>query len=123
MKEKKVDKFFLIIIFLLLTIGVAVFISASLGVYAKNENLFKSVLFNQLILGLGCGLIAMYICLKINYKFWRKYSFLIFLGAILLTVSVFIPGVGWSHGGAFRWVKIGLISFQPVEILSLFSSQ
>ena len=117
MKEKKVDKFFLIIIFLLLTIGVAVFISASLGVYAKNENLFKSVLFNQLILGLGCGLIAMYICLKINYKFWRKYSFLIFLGAILLTVSVFIPGVGWSHGGAFRWVKIGLISFQPVEIL------
>ena len=117
MKEKKIDNFFLIIIFLLLAIGVSVFVSASLGVYAKNENLFKSVLFNQLILGLGCGLIAMYFTLKINYKFWRKYSFLIFLGAILLTILVFIPGVGWSHGGAFRWVKIGLISFQPVEIL------
>ncbi|MEK7219251.1 MAG: putative lipid II flippase FtsW [Patescibacteria group bacterium] len=117
MKEKKIDNFFLIIIFLLLAIGVSVFVSASLGVYAKNENLFKSVLFNQLVLGLGLGLIAMYFTLKINYKFWRKYSFLIFLGAILLTILVFIPGVGWSHGGAFRWVKIGLISFQPVEIL------
>ncbi len=117
MKDKKVDKFFLVIIFLLLAIGVAIFISASLGVYAKNENLFKSVLFSQLVLGLGCGMIAMYLALKIDYKFWRKYSFPIFIGAILLTAAVFIPGVGWSHGGALRWIKLGPISFQPVEIL------
>lgn len=116
-KEKKVDKFFLIIIFILLTIGVAVFVSASLGVFAKNEILFKSVLFNQLVLGLGLGLIAMYFTLKIDYKFWRQYSFIIFLGAILLTALVFIPGVGWSHGGALRWIKVGTFSFQPVEFL------
>ncbi len=117
MKEKQVDKFFLIITSLLLIIGVAVFVSASLGVYAKNENAFTSVLFNQLVLGLGCGLIGMYICLQINYKFWRKYAFLIFIGAILLTATVFIPHVGWGHGGAQRWIKLGPISFQPVEIL------
>ncbi|MDO8660163.1 MAG: FtsW/RodA/SpoVE family cell cycle protein, partial [Candidatus Parcubacteria bacterium] len=117
MKEKKVDKFFLIIILILLAVGVAVFVSASLGVYAKNEKLFQSVLFNQLVLGLGLGLCALYFCLKINYKFWRQYSFLIFIGAIILTALVFIPGVGWSHGGALRWIKIGSFSFQPVEFL------
>lgn len=117
MREKKIDRFFLIILFLLLAIGVAMFVSASLGILAKNEKIFYSVLFSQLVLGLGLGCIGMYLCLKINYKFWRKYSFLIFLGAILLTAAVFIPSFGWSHGGAQRWIKLGSFSFQPVEIL------
>ncbi len=114
---KKVDKFFLIILSLLITIGVAMFVSASLGILAKNEKVFYSVLFSQLVLGLGLGLVGMYFCLKINYKFWRKYAFFIFFGAILLTAAVFIPGLGWSHGGAKRWLQLGPISFQPVEIL------
>ncbi len=117
MREKKVDRFFLIVLSLILLLGVAVFISASLGVLAKNKDTFYSVLFSQLVLGLGLGLIGMYICLKINYKFWRKYSFFLFLGSILLTAAVFIPHLGWSHGGARRWLEFGGFSFQPVEFL------
>ena len=59
----------------------------------------------------------MYICSKINYKFWRKYSFILFLGSILLTAAVFVPSLGWSHGGAERWIALGPVSFQPVEFL------
>lgn len=126
MKEKKVDKFFLIILILLITIGVAMFISASLGILGKDatveilarkEKIFYSILFNQIVLGLGMGLIGMYASYKINYKFWRQYSFYIFLASILLTASVFIPHVGSSHGGATRWINIGPISLQPVEFL------
>jgi cell division protein FtsW len=117
MRDKKIDRFFLIIVGLLLFIGIAMFISASLGILAKNEMTFFSVLFSQLVLGLGLGLVGMYLCLKINYRFWRKYSFFIFLGAIFLTASVFVPHFGWSHGGAQRWIQLGPVSFQPVEIL------
>ncbi len=117
MREKKVDKFFLIIIFLLLALGVAMFVSASLGILAKNEKTFYAVLFSQLVLGLGLGFLGMYFCFKINYKFWRRFSFLFFLGSILLTAAVFIPSLGWSHGGAERWIQLGPISFQPVEFL------
>ena len=117
MKEKKVDRFFLIIIFLLLFIGVAMFISASLGILARSEHTFYSVLLSQLVLGLGLGIIGMFICLKINYKFWRNYSFMIFLASILLTAAVFIPHLGWNHGGAERWIQIGPVQFQPVEFL------
>lgn len=117
MREKKADRFFLIIVGLLLAIGVGIFVSASLGILAKNEKLFMSVLFSQLVLGFGCGLVGMYFCSKINYKFWRKYAFLIFLASILLTASVFIPHWGWSHGGAQRWIQFWNFSFQPVEIL------
>ena len=93
------------------------FISASLGLLVKNPDIFYSVLIKQLVFGLGLGLVGMYILLKINYKFWRKYSFFIFLFSILLTASVFIPNFGWSHGGAQRWIQVGPISFQPVEFL------
>lgn len=117
MREKKVDKFFLIITILLLFVGVAMFVSASLGILARSEKTFYSVLFSQLVLGLCLGLVGMFICLKINYKFWRNYSFLIFLGSILLTAAVFIPHIGWNHGGAERWVQLGPIKFQPVEFL------
>jgi len=118
MREKKVDKFFLTNVLILNAIGVAMFVSASLGVLAKNEKTFYSVLVSQLVLGLGLGLIGMYFTMKIDYKLWRKYSYLIFIGSILLTAAVFIPHVGWSHGGALRWIKLGPVpSFQPVELL------
>lgn len=117
MREKSVDKFFLIIVFLLLAVGVTIFISSSLGILAKNRSAFSSVMFNQLVLGLGLGLMGMYFCWKINYKFWRKYSLFVFLLAILLTAAVFIPALGWRHGGALRWIELGNFSFQPVEVL------
>lgn len=118
MKEKKIDRFFLIIVSLLLAIGITIFVSASLGILAKNEKLFYSVLFNQLVLGSGLGLIGMYFCSKINYKFWRKYAFFIFLVSILLTASVFIPSFGTNLGtGAKRWISFFGFSFQPVEFL------
>ncbi len=117
MREKKPDKFLLIIVFLLIFIGAAMFISASLGILAKNRDIFYSILFSQIVLGFGLGFIGMYLALKIDYKFWRKNAFYIFLGSIIVTGLVFVPHVGWNHGGATRWIKLGPVSFQPAELL------
>jgi cell division protein FtsW len=117
MHEKKVDKFFATIVFLLIAIGAALFISASLGILNKSKIIFYSVLTSQLILGFGFGFIGMYFAWRIDYKFWRKYSFWIFLGSIILTAAVFIPNLGWSKLGAERWIDLGFIRFQPVEFL------
>src|SRR3989338_2572647 len=54
---------------------------------------------------------------KVDKFFLIIIFFLIFLGSILLTAAVFIPSLGWSHGGAERWIQIGAFSFQPVEFL------
>jgi cell division protein FtsW len=115
--NKKVDRFFLIIVIMLVTLGVAMFVSASLGILVKSSKTFYSVLFSQIVLGLGLGFLGISLVLKIDYKFWRKYSFYIFLFSILITAAVFIPQLGWSHGGAQRWIKLGPVSFQPVEFL------
>ncbi|OGJ03924.1 cell division protein FtsW [Candidatus Nomurabacteria bacterium RIFCSPLOWO2_12_FULL_46_14] len=118
MKSKKINKIFLFTIFLMVIVGLAMFVSASLGILAKSADTFRAVLKSQLVLGLGLGLVGMYAALKINYKFWRKYSFFIFIIALLVTAAVFIPGVGSNRGtGALRWITLGSFSFQPVEIL------
>lgn len=117
MNKRKVDNFFLTIVFILIAVGLAIFVSASFGILAKNETTFYRVLISQLVLGLGFGFAGMYIALKIDYKFWRQYSFWIFLFSILITAAVFLPGVGWSHLGAKRWISLAGVSFQPVELL------
>jgi cell division protein FtsW len=117
MREKKVDKFFLTLTIILITLGVAMFISASLGILNKSEGTFYSVLISQLVLGLGFGLVGMYATFKISYTFWRRYALFIFLGGIFITAAVFIPHVGVAHKGAERWIDLGPVSFQPAEFL------
>lgn len=119
MKKKGLDKFFLGVVITLVAIGVVMFTSASLGILAKNEAKFYGVILGQFSLGLLGGFVALYLGLRIPYKFWKEYSLVIFIVSILLTSLVFIPSIGQSHGGAKRWVSILGISFQPVEFLKI----
>lgn len=119
MKGNKVDKIFLGIVLALTIGGIIMFVSASLGILAKNEVKFYGVLVSQLLFGLLGGAIVMYIALKIPYKFWREYSLIIFIFSLLLTSLVFVPHIGFAHGGARRWINIFGVSIQPVEILKV----
>lgn len=116
-KELTHDNFFLGITIILVIVGMFSFVSASLGILARNESVFYNVLFSQLVLGLVGGGIALYVCMRIPYKFWRKYSFYFFIFSLVLTALVFVPGLSLSHGGASRWISIGPVTFQPAEFL------
>ncbi|MFN4181122.1 MAG: putative lipid II flippase FtsW [Candidatus Paceibacteria bacterium] len=111
-----IDKFFLGITLVLLLVGVAMFVSATLGELPKSEKTFYGILMSQ-FMGLGFGLVGMYFTYRIDYKFWRKNAFWILLGSVLLTAAVFIPGLAPARGGAQRWIDLGPVSFQPAEIL------
>ena len=119
MKKNKIDTFFFGIVITLVVIGLITFTSASLGIFAKNEAKFYGVLSGQYIFGFVGGLIALYIGLKIPYKFLKQYSLLLFIISIILTGLVLVPGIGQSHGGAKRWIDIFGYSFQPVEFLKI----
>jgi cell division protein FtsW len=119
MKKNKIDKIFFGIVITLIVIGLIAFTSASLGIYAKNETKFYGVIFSQFVLGLGGGLVVLFIGLKIPYKFFRKYSLILFIISIIMTALVFIPGIGQVHGGARRWINVLGYSFQPVEFLKI----
>lgn len=113
------DRTLLVIVILLVTIGFFIFSSASLGLLAREGASFSSVAFNQIVFGILGGGIALTILTQVYYRNWRQYAFYIFLFTILLTLAVFIPGLGFSHGGAQRWILIGGFSFQPSELLKI----
>ncbi len=117
---KPVDRTFLGIVLALLTVGIFIFVSASLGILVKNEAKFYSIVFNQVVLGLVLGLIGLFFASRIPHTFWRKNAFYIFIATIIAMVLVFVPGLGYEHGGARRWVDVfGLFSFQPAELLKI----
>ncbi len=118
-EQKPFDRYFLGIVILITVIGLFSFVSASLGILAKSESKFYGVLFNQIVLGLIGGFGALWLTMKIPYLFWRKHAFYIFLATLIMTLLVFVPGLGFTHGGAQRWISIGPVSFQPAELLKI----
>jgi cell division protein FtsW len=119
MKRHKPDKGLIIIIFLLLISGLVILSSASLVVSRQKESGPYTYLLHQLVYGAAIGIIVFFVCQKIDYKFWKKFSLLIFFASLILMVLVFVPGLGYQHSGAQRWIGFGPISIQPAEILKL----
>ncbi len=116
---KKIDKGFLGSVLALAILGIFIFTSASLGVLARNEAKFLSVATNQFFLGFLLGFVALYTTSRIPYRFWKKYSLVIFLFTLLLTALVFVPGIGINFQGSKRWVDLGFVNFQPSELLKV----
>lgn len=119
MRRLKVDKWFLFCVLALVLCGFFVFTSASMGLLARNTATLSSVAFNHIVFGIVGGGLAALIMSKIHYRFWRKHAFWIFLATLIITLLVFIPHIGFKHGGAYRWILIGPFSFQPSELLKL----
>ncbi len=116
---KDIDRILLAIILFLVTFGFFIFSSASLGLLARDGARFSSVAFSQIVFGIVGGLLALFITSQIFYRNWRRYAFYIFVSTVVLTLCVFLPGIGLEHGGARRWIAIGGFSFQPSELLKL----
>ncbi len=113
------DTQLLVSILALIGAGFLIFMSASLGLLARDASHASSIALKQVFLGLVPGLVAMYIASRIPYTYWKKVSFWIFGFALLLNLSIFIPGLGLTHGGATRWLLIGDFSFQVSEVLKI----
>lgn len=120
MKSKSIDKLFLVSIILLVIAGFFIFSSASLGLLAREGISYSSVAIKQFLVGFVAGGLILVATTRIPYKFWQKYAFYIFLTSIILCIAVFLPKIGFAHGGARRWLNIGGgYTFQPSEILKL----
>lgn len=113
------DRIFIGLVVAFVVVGLLVFFSASLSVLAQDEGQFYRMLFNQIGLGLVGGAIAFYFASRWDYRFWKKYALPIFIASIIALLLVFIPGLGFEHGGATRWLNLGPISFQPAELAKL----
>jgi cell division protein FtsW len=116
---REVDRPFLYIVSALIISGLFIFASAALGLVARDGAPFGMVFLKQVFLGGVMGVFIAYLVSRTDYKLWGKLSLYILLGALLLTLLVWVPTLGFSHGGARRWIHILGISIQPAEFLKV----
>lgn len=113
-----IDKWFFGIVVLLAVLGLLIFFSASQGLLARESARFSGVLISQFT-SLILGVLSFFFALRIPPSFFHRYAFYIFVASLLLTIAVFLPSIGMSHGGATRWILLGPFSLQPAEFLKL----
>jgi cell division protein FtsW len=121
MTRTRVDRVFLSIVAFLVIGGFFIFSSASLGLLARDGAQFSSVAFNQLVLGIGLGSVALIVLSNVPYRIYRPYALYLFIAALIATSLVFVPGIGMEFGGAKRWLSIFGFSIQPSEFLKIAS--
>ena len=98
--------------------GFLIFLSASIGLLARDGAHFGSVALSRLI-AIVIGANVAYLASVFHYKHLRRYTLPLLLCSIVMTAFVFVPGVGAEYGGARRWISIFGFSFQPAEILKI----
>src|SRR3989344_1615364 len=120
-KRAAVDKPLALLILVLLVGGCMIFASAAFGLLARGATNMSSVVFSHLVLGVGLGAIALMTGAAVDYHRWRRFAPYIYALAIIATLAVFIPQIGFGHGGARRWILLAGFSFQPSELLKIAS--
>lgn len=118
-RAKHVDRPLALLLTVLLLGGALLFSSAAFGLLARGEGHVSSVAFNHLVLGLGLGAVALLICSAIDYRKWRTLAPYLYVLALLATALVFLPALGFEHGGGTRWIRVFGMTFQPSETLKL----
>lgn len=115
----KPDYLFLGSFALILFIGLFMLSSVSTAVAFHRFGDSYYYIKHQVLYGLIPGILALFIVSRINYKFFRDWSWHMIVGSIFLLLLVFIPGIGYKFGGARSWINFFGIIFQPSEIVKL----
>ncbi len=98
-------------------VGLIIFIALFLAVFgiivqnnAVQHDLSKQALFTataqKQIMFLGVAIAVFFFAFCLNLSRIRRFSILIFSGAILCLLSIYVPGLGKFVNGACRWIEL-----------------
>lgn len=68
---------------------------------------------------LSLGLAAALLAFSVPMDVWQRLSIPLFLFSLLLLAIVLVPGIGREVNGARRWLPLGIVNFQPSELMKL----
>ena len=123
-KDKKIsfftkgtcDYIILIVVLIILACGLIMVLSAS-SPASLSESGDSYKYFKRQSMFAILGLVTMYFVSKIDYRIYKKFIWLIYIGVLVLNaLTIFI---GEEEGGAIRWLVIAGINFQPSELAKI----
>ncbi|MBI5586918.1 MAG: putative lipid II flippase FtsW [Deltaproteobacteria bacterium] len=108
------DRLLIIATLMLLVMGLLMVYSTSSVVALKrfgNQYFFVKKQLTYVLAGVICFVGAT----RVPYGFYRRMAYPILILSALALICIYIPGLGFTAGGARRWVRLGPIAFQPSE--------
>ena len=106
------------ILFLMLSLGIVMVLSASApSAIAESGNSYSYVKTQLLAAVIGIGL--MIGISKIDYRIYKNFYKIFYVISVGILPLVLIPGLGVEANGATRWIDLGFIQFQPSEITKI----
>ncbi|MBI4065392.1 putative lipid II flippase FtsW [Candidatus Gottesmanbacteria bacterium] len=114
----RVDAFLVLIILTLAGIGILMVYNASVAIAIRDFS-DQYYFVREQIKWLGIGIVSLIVFSSIDYHRWYKLSLPLLIGALVLLLAVFIPGLGVRALGAHRWLNFGFFVVQPAEITKL----
>ena len=113
------DQSLLWAVVLLVLLGTIMVYSASITLAdsKKYANYTTTYFLIRHLFSLGVAVIAGLVAYRLPSKVWDKIAPLLFIVTVLMLIAVLIPGLGKSVNGSRRWLPLGLMNFQPSELM------
>ena len=117
--NNKMDYVLVITVLILVSLGVVMVLSASAPSALSKTGSSYTYFIKQFGVAVF-GIIAMLFVSKIDYRFYKKYYWGVYVVSVLVLLLVLVPHLGKEVNGALRWIEIkGLGQFQPSEITKI----
>ncbi|MDO4271809.1 MAG: FtsW/RodA/SpoVE family cell cycle protein [Candidatus Saccharibacteria bacterium] len=122
-RRNKADPIIFVLALGLAAFGLVVIYSIASGLFDGNQATINREMWKRVGF-LAAGVIAFFGARLVTLDTWKKYSSWIFLIGLLICVALPIFGkMGMPFAtcalGACRWYDLGVVSFQPAELLKL----
>ena len=125
-KKKKVSNFagnqfdftLCITVLIFLAMGIILVLSASAPSALSTTGNSYTYVKKQFAFAI-VGIFLMFTLSKIDYRFYKKYYWLVYNLSWLILLLVLVPGLGVSVKGATRWLNLGFVQFQPSELTKI----
>jgi cell division protein FtsW len=101
-------------VLLLVGVGIVMVYSASSAVALKKFGADDLFLKKQALFAL-IGLVALVICRHFPYRWFRALVYPMLGLALAALIAIQVTELGLKAGGSARWLRFGMISFQPSE--------
>ena len=105
----------------LILLGLGLVMVASSSISTAERELGRPLYyFQRQALFVGLGLVCAWLTLKVDLRVWQRMSPLLLVFGMGLLALVLVPGIGHEVNGATRWMRIGMFSLQPSELMKLY---
>ena len=116
--SSRADRTIFVLALILIAIGIGMIYSAS-AVMAQKRFGDSAYFLKRQLMWFAVGLVFLVIMARINLVTLRAMAVPLLLLGLLGLIVVLMPGLGVTVKGARRWLRLGILTIQPAEIVKL----